>query len=164
MPWLSIQAGLGGACALKPPWAPAASSPVAAAPSPPVTQGPRRRRRLGRRQGLLQPLCSRQDPWPASRAGWVYWISCPVERPKLGVCPFVAASELFPPRIWSGGLERVVQDLEPILSALRASRGEGTAPGTPSPSSAVRNPRLPRTFSSFLLGRSKALEASFRFL
>lgn len=163
MPWLSIQAGLGGACAMEPPWAPAASSPVAAAPSPPVTQGPRRRRQpwRGRRQGLLLPLWSQLEPRPVSRAGWVYWMSCPVELVKTGFCPLWLLLNFSLPAldvgIWKGWFRTSVPP-----SSLRAAHpGAGGA----CPALSFLKPRSPQTFFSHaLLGWSKALATSFSFL
>lgn len=143
MPWLNIQAGLGGACALEPPWAPASSSPVAAAPSPPVTQGQRRRRRQrwrGRRQGATSASV---EPAGAptlfqSGLGLLNVLSCWTG--KIGLCPLAAASELFPPCIGSGVWKKARSGPQAHPLPLGQRTPE---PGVPASTSAYGNPRFP---------------------
>lgn len=127
---------------MEPPSAPAASSPVAAAPSPPVTQGPRRRRggeggggegSSGLREPAGAPAC------PRSRLACFKVLSSSAG-PKSGFCSLEAASQLFPPRIGSGGLGKALPGPQAHPLPL-GQRAKPPCRGRPPP------PQLPRTLA-----------------
>lgn len=135
---------------MEPPSAPAASSPVAAAPTPPVTQGPRRRRGgEGGGEG-----CSGL-PGPAGaparlRSGLVRF-SVPVQasRPPIRLLFPRGGFGTFPSPHWKWGAREGSSRTSGPSSSPRAAQ-EAAVVRTATSAPAAPNPRLPATSSSFL--------------